>query len=102
LNKHVKGRKNLAPVDLDLGPDAVVPGFWRIKQEIHLGPRRPGQTRFQRMHVGEAGSADLVVTFRNTHAWKRDGVFGANVVVRGADGAQVDAAVTRLAKEFGL
>ncbi|TMV06832.1 competence/damage-inducible protein A [Ruegeria sediminis] len=31
-----------------------------------------------------------------------NGVFGANVVVRGADGARVDAAITRLAKELEL
>jgi len=30
----------------------------------------------RKTELGEAGSADLVVTFRNTHAWKRDGVFG--------------------------
>jgi predicted methyltransferase len=26
--------------------------------------------------LGEPGSADMVVTFRSTHGWKRDGVFG--------------------------
>ena len=31
-----------------------------------------------------------------------NGVFGANVVVRGTDGARVDAAITRLAKELGV
>lgn len=31
-----------------------------------------------------------------------NGVFGANVVVRGSDGAQIDAAVTRLAAELGV
>ncbi len=31
-----------------------------------------------------------------------NGVFGANVVVRGTDGTQVDAAITRLAKELEL
>jgi molybdenum cofactor synthesis domain-containing protein len=36
------------------------------------------------------------------YPFQRDGIFGANVVVRGADGARVDAAVTRLAREFDL
>lgn len=31
-----------------------------------------------------------------------NGVFGANVVVRGSDGARIDAAVTRLAAELGV
>ncbi|KUJ76518.1 molybdopterin-binding protein [Ruegeria marisrubri] len=31
-----------------------------------------------------------------------NGVFGANVVVRGTDGARIDAAITRLAKELGV
>lgn len=31
-----------------------------------------------------------------------NGVFGANVVVRGTDGARVDQAITRLAKELGV
>ncbi|WP_425044699.1 competence/damage-inducible protein A [Primorskyibacter sp. S87] len=34
------------------------------------------------------------------YPFQKDGVFGANVVVRGADGARVDAAVTRLAREL--
>ena len=36
------------------------------------------------------------------YPFQSDGVFGANVVVRGQDGAQVDAAVTRLAKDLDL
>ncbi|MCK5500407.1 MAG: competence/damage-inducible protein A, partial [Tritonibacter mobilis] len=31
-----------------------------------------------------------------------NGAFGANVVVRGTDGAQVDAAITELARDLGL
>ena len=36
------------------------------------------------------------------YPFQRDGAYGANVVVRGAEGARVDAAVTRLAGELGL
>lgn len=36
------------------------------------------------------------------YPFQKDGVYGANVVVRGAEGARVDAAVTRLARELGL
>lgn len=36
------------------------------------------------------------------YPFQKDGAFGANVVVRGADGARVDAAVTRLARELDL
>ena len=35
------------------------------------------------------------------YPFHKDGVFGANVVVRGADGAQVDAAMTKLVTEYG-
>ena len=36
------------------------------------------------------------------YPFQKDGIFGANVVVRGSDGSRVDAAVTRLADELGL
>ena len=36
------------------------------------------------------------------YPFQKDGVFGANVVVRGTDGARIDAAMTRLADELGL
>ncbi|MEM9127454.1 MAG: competence/damage-inducible protein A, partial [Pseudomonadota bacterium] len=36
------------------------------------------------------------------YPFQMNGVFGANVVVRGTDGAQIDAAMTRLAKELEL
>ncbi|MCE8000952.1 MAG: competence/damage-inducible protein A [Rhodobiaceae bacterium] len=43
--------------------------------------------------------ADLSI---GCYPFQKDGAFGANVVVRGANGARVDAAVTRLADELGL
>ncbi len=43
--------------------------------------------------------ADLSI---GCYPFQIDGVFGANVVVRGTDGAQIDAAVARLADELGL
>lgn len=36
------------------------------------------------------------------YPFQRDGVFGANVVVRGQDGSRVDAAITQLARELDL
>lgn len=36
------------------------------------------------------------------YPFQKDGIFGANVVIRGADGARVDAAMTRLADEVGM
>ena len=37
-----------------------------------------------------------------SYPFQRDGVYGANIVVRGSDGARVDAAMARLTKEFDL
>jgi hypothetical protein len=34
------------------------------------------------------------------YPFQKDGVYGANIVVRGTEGAQVDAAMVRLAKEL--
>lgn len=36
------------------------------------------------------------------YPFQKDGAFGANIVVRGQDGARIDEAMTRLAKEIGL
>ncbi len=36
------------------------------------------------------------------YPFQKDGIFGANVVVRGTDGGQVNGAVTRLASDLGL
>jgi molybdenum cofactor synthesis domain-containing protein len=36
------------------------------------------------------------------YPFQKDGAFGANVVVRGQDGSQVDAAITRLANELSV
>lgn len=36
------------------------------------------------------------------YPFQKDGVFGANVVVRGSDGARVDAAISELARDLGL
>ncbi|WP_197916794.1 competence/damage-inducible protein A [Thiosulfatihalobacter marinus] len=41
--------------------------------------------------------ADLSI---GSYPFQKDGVFGANVVIRGSDGARVDAAMTRLAEVF--
>ncbi|WP_170382078.1 competence/damage-inducible protein A [Ruegeria atlantica] len=37
-----------------------------------------------------------------SYPFQVNGAFGSNVVIRGTDGARIDAAVTRLAKELGL
>jgi molybdenum cofactor synthesis domain-containing protein len=36
------------------------------------------------------------------YPFQKDGAFGANIVVRGTDGARIDAAMTRLAREIDL
>ncbi|PSL21247.1 competence/damage-inducible protein A [Shimia abyssi] len=36
-----------------------------------------------------------------SYPFQRDGVYGANIVIRGQDGARVDAAMTKLAEVFG-
>lgn len=46
-----------------------------------------------------ASYADLSI---GCYPFHKDGVFGANIVVRGQDGARVDAAVTQLAAELEL
>ncbi len=43
--------------------------------------------------------ADLSI---GCYPFQQNGVFGANVVVRGTDGTRIDAAMTRLADELGL
>ncbi len=35
------------------------------------------------------------------YPFQKDGIYGANIVVRGTEGARIDAAMTRLAKEIG-
>lgn len=48
--------------------------------------------------------SDIAATFADLsigcYPFQKDGAFGANIVVRGSDGARVDAAITRLAKEL--
>ena len=50
--------------------------------------------------------ADLAADFLDLsigcYPFQKDGVYGANIVVRGSDGARVDAAMSRLAKEIDL
>jgi molybdopterin-biosynthesis enzyme MoeA-like protein len=36
------------------------------------------------------------------YPFQKDGAYGANIVVRGTDGARIDAAMTQLAKEIDL
>lgn len=49
-------------------------------------------------HLAESFS-DLSI---GCYPFQKDGAYGANIVVRGADGARVDAAITQLAKELDL
>lgn len=61
-----------------------------------------------RIHRGEGDIAgplgDLAADFPDlsigSYPFQKDGVYGANVVIRGTDGARVDAAMTRLARLF--
>lgn len=63
-----------------------------------------------RVNRGEGDIASTLSTLAEDFAdlsigcypFQKDGVFGANVVVRGTDGARIDAAVTRLARELEL
>ncbi|MBO9411980.1 MULTISPECIES: molybdopterin-binding protein [unclassified Ruegeria] len=47
-------------------------------------------------------AADFPDLAIGSYPFQVNGVFGANIVVRGTDGPQVDAAITRLAKELQL
>ncbi|MCT8159098.1 competence/damage-inducible protein A [Pseudoruegeria sp. SHC-113] len=44
-----------------------------------------------------ADFADLSI---GSYPFQQDGAYGANIVIRGTDGARIDAAMTRLAQEF--
>ncbi|SFL64341.1 competence/damage-inducible protein A [Shimia aestuarii] len=46
-------------------------------------------------------AADFSDLSIGSYPFQKDGVFGANIVIRGTDGARVDAAMTRLAEMFG-
>ncbi|MEM6659610.1 MAG: molybdopterin-binding protein [Pseudomonadota bacterium] len=71
---------------------------------------RPLLSQTLRVNRGEGDIAatlsSLADAFRDLsigcYPFQMNGVFGANVVVRGTDGAQIDAAMTRLAKELEL
>ncbi|WP_238365559.1 competence/damage-inducible protein A [Mesobacterium pallidum] len=45
-------------------------------------------------------AADFPELSIGSYPFQRDGIYGANVVIRGADGAQVDAAMARLSRLF--
>ena len=45
-------------------------------------------------------AADFPELSIGSYPFQRDGAYGTNIVVRGSDGTQVDAAMTRLASEF--
>lgn len=45
-------------------------------------------------------AADFPALSIGSYPFQRDGVFGAQVVIRGTDGAEVQTAMTRLAREF--
>lgn len=70
----------------------------------------PLTSRTQRIERGEgdiAGPlAKLAADFDDlsigSYPYRQNGVYGANIVIRGADGARVDAAIARLVKEFDL
>ena len=45
-------------------------------------------------------AADFPDLSVGSYPFQRDGVFGAQIVIRGTDGAQVDAAILRLGRTF--
>ncbi|NIZ11152.1 molybdopterin-binding protein [Pseudooceanicola sp. HF7] len=74
----------------------------------HLTGGSPLLSQSLRINRGEGEIAgplsDLARDFPalsiGSYPFQRDGVFGANIVIRGADGAEVDAAMARLAELF--
>ncbi len=71
---------------------------------------RPLLSQTLRLNRGEGDIAatlsELAAEFDDLtigcYPFQTNGVFGANVVVRGTEGARIDAAITRLAKEFEI
>ncbi len=69
----------------------------------------PLMSQSLRVYRGEGDIAgplgQLAVDFPDlsigSYPFQKDGVYGAQIVIRGQDGAQVDAAMTRLSQEFG-
>ena len=63
-----------------------------------------------RVFRGEGDIAETLTQLANSYSdlsigcypFQKDGAYGANIVVRGADGTRVDAAITQLAKELDL
>lgn len=63
-----------------------------------------------RVYRGEGDIAELLANVATDYPeltigcypFQKDGVFGANIVVRGADGIQVDAAIGRLSRELNV
>lgn len=47
-------------------------------------------------------AADFPDLSMGSYPFQKDGVYGANIVIRGHDGAQIDAAIVRLAQEMGV
>lgn len=47
-------------------------------------------------------AADFPNLSIGSYPYQKDGVYGSNIVIRGQDGAEVDAAITRLAREMEL
>ena len=88
-------------------PVSAAPGFTLKNVHVMAGPLLSQTLRIMRGEGEIAGilsalAADFADLSIGCYPFQKNGAFGANVVVRGADGAQVDAAVTRLARELGI
>jgi molybdenum cofactor synthesis domain-containing protein len=70
----------------------------------------PLTSRTQRIERGEGDIAGPLASLAadyddlsiGSYPYRQNGVYGANIVIRGADSARVDAAIARLVKEFDL
>ena len=76
----------------------------------HLTGGAPLLSQSLRVFRGEGDIAELLGDIARAYPdltigcypFQKDGVFGANIVVRGADGAQVDTAIGRLSRELNI
>jgi len=85
LGPYLAGQGQLIAAHVDLESEAT-PDFYRDIyaefEQVIADPARFATTEViafdppRKTSLGEPGSADLVVSFRNVHGWQRDGIFG--------------------------
>lgn len=85
LGPYLAGQGRLIAAHVDLESEAT-PDFYREIyaefEQVIADPERFATTEViafdppRKTSLGEPGSADMVLSFRSVHGWKRDGVFG--------------------------